>query len=57
VVVKDWTEKTLLKNFATSGEKLGLYLEGSIGMPFQADDVVRFEKEVINAKEAGAVIL
>jgi sugar phosphate isomerase/epimerase len=38
-------------------EKLGLYLEGSIGVPYQQGDVSKFEKEVINAKEAGAVIL
>lgn len=38
-------------------EKLGMYLEGSISMPKNADDVSRFEKEVIMAKEAGVTIL
>lgn len=38
-------------------EKLGLYLEGSISVPANAEDVSRFEKDVNNAKEAGAVIL
>jgi 3-oxoisoapionate decarboxylase len=56
VVVKDWTED-FAKKLRDRREKLGLYLEGSIGMPFQADDVARFEKEVVNAKDAGAVIL
>ena len=56
VVVKDWTED-FAKKLRDRREKLGLYLEGSIGLPCQAEDVARFEKEVINAKEAGAVIL
>ncbi len=38
-------------------EKLGLYLEGSIGMPKKSEDVSTFEKEVISAKEAGATVL
>ena len=56
VVVKDWTED-FAKKLRDRREKLGLYLEGSIGVPFQPDNVARFEKEVINAKEAWAVIL
>jgi sugar phosphate isomerase/epimerase len=38
-------------------EKLGMYLEGSIGMPKNQEDVSRFEKEVLTAKEAGATVL
>ena len=56
VIVKDWTED-FAKKLRGRREKLGLYLEGSIGVPYQSDDVARFEKEVVNAKEAGAVIL
>jgi len=56
VVVRDWTED-FAKKMRDRREKLGLYLEGSIGVPYQQGDVSKFEKEVINAKEAGAVIL
>jgi sugar phosphate isomerase/epimerase len=38
-------------------EKLGLYLEGSIGLPKNPEDVSRFETELLAAKEAGAEIL
>ena len=38
-------------------EKLGMYLEGSIGLPKTSEDVGRFEKELLAAKEAGASIL
>ncbi|GAA0878731.1 hypothetical protein GCM10009119_16990 [Algoriphagus jejuensis] len=38
-------------------EKLGMYLEGSIGLPKNPEDVVRFETELLAAKEAGAMIL
>jgi sugar phosphate isomerase/epimerase len=38
-------------------ENLGLYLEGSIGLPKSAGEVSSFEQEVVNAKEAGAGIL
>jgi sugar phosphate isomerase/epimerase len=38
-------------------EKLGLYLEGSIGLPKNPEDVSRFETELLAAKEAGAKIL
>ncbi|HEX6227542.1 MAG TPA: TIM barrel protein [Chryseolinea sp.] len=56
VVVRDWTDD-FAKKLRDRREKLGLYLEGSIGVPYTPDDVGKFEKEVINAKEAGAVIL
>lgn len=56
VVVRDWTAD-FAKKLRDRREKLGLYLEGSIGVPGNAEDVSRFEREVSNAKEAGAVIL
>lgn len=56
VVVSNWTTD-FAKNVRNTREKLGLYLEGSIGVPKNAADVSRFEKEVINAKEAGMQVL
>jgi 3-oxoisoapionate decarboxylase len=56
VVVKDWTTD-FARKIRNRREKLGMYLEGSIGMPQQAGDVPRFEQEVKNAKEAGAQVL
>jgi 3-oxoisoapionate decarboxylase len=56
VVVKDWTAD-FAKKVRDRREDLGLYLEGSIAVPADAQDVSRFEKEVINAREAGAAIL
>ena len=56
VVVKDWTAD-FAKKVRDRREKLGLYLEGSIGLPKKAEDVPVFEREVINAAEAGAQIL
>ena len=38
-------------------EKLGMYLEGSIGLPKTPQDVAKFEIELLAAKEAGATIL
>ncbi|MEO5998453.1 MAG: TIM barrel protein [Chitinophagaceae bacterium] len=56
VIVKDWSED-FAKSLRDKREKFGMYLEGSIGVPARVEDVPRFEKEVINAKEAGAQIL
>lgn len=56
VVVRNWTID-FAKKIRDRREKLGLYLEGSIAVPVNREDVSRFEQEVINAKEAGAVIL
>lgn len=56
VVVKDWTAD-FAKKVRERREKLGMYIEGSIGLPKKADDIPVFEQEVINAKEAGASIL
>jgi 3-oxoisoapionate decarboxylase len=56
VVVKGWTED-FAKKMRDRREKLGLYLEGSIAVPANKEDVSRFEQEVVHAKEAGATIL
>ncbi len=56
VVVKDWTSD-FARKVRDKRESLGMYLEGSIGVPKKADDVARFEQEVIRAKEAGAAVL
>lgn len=56
VGVRNWTGD-FSKKMRDRREKLGLYLEGSIGVPSNAEDVARFENEVVQAKEAGATIL
>lgn len=56
VGVRDWTTD-FAKKVRDRREKLGLYLEGSIGLPATSSDVANFEKEVISAKEAGAQVL
>ena len=56
VVVNGWTAD-FAKSVRDKREKLGLYLEGSIGLPKKADDVPGFEQSVIRAKEAGAQVL
>ena len=56
VGVGNWSAD-FAKKVRTRREKLGLYLEGSIGLPKNAEDISAFEQEVINAREAGAAIL
>jgi 3-oxoisoapionate decarboxylase len=56
VVVRGWSGD-FAKKMRDRREKLGLYLEGSIAVPANNEDLSRFEQEVIHAKEAGAVIL
>lgn len=56
VGVSNWTSD-FAKQVRDTREKLGLYLEGSIGMPKTSSDVSTFEKEVLAAKEAGATVL
>lgn len=56
VIVKDWSVD-FARTVRDKREKLGMYLEGSVGMPKKADDVAAFEQDVIRAKEAGAQIL
>lgn len=54
--VGGWGED-FAKKVRDEREKLGMYLEGSVAMPKNAEDVPRFEAEVKMAKEAGATIL
>lgn len=56
VGVNGW-DTDFAKKVRDRREKLGLYLEGSIGMPDTKDDLAAFEQTVINAKEAGASVL
>jgi sugar phosphate isomerase/epimerase len=56
VGVNNWTSD-FAKKVRNQREKLGLYLEGSIGLPKSKEDLDRFEKEVLASKEAGATIL
>ena len=56
VVVKDWTID-FAKKVRERREQVGLYLEGSIGLPRNAAEVPVFENEVKSAKEAGARLL
>jgi sugar phosphate isomerase/epimerase len=51
-----WAED-FAKQVRAEREKLGMYLEGSIGLPKDSADLSRFEKEVRLAKEAGATVL
>lgn len=54
--VGGWAED-FAKQVREEREKLGMYLEGSIGLPKDSTDLSRFEKEVRLAKEAGASVL
>ena len=56
VGVNNWTSD-FAKKVRDQRENLGLYLEGSIGLPKSQEDLDRFEKEVMASKEAGAIIL
>lgn len=56
VVVKDWTPD-FAKKVRACRDKLNLHLEGSIGVPNNEGDVVRFIREVNNAKEAGMQVI
>lgn len=56
VGVKDWTSD-FAKKVRDRREQLGLYLEGSIGLPKKSEDVPAFEQEVKSAKEAGVQVL
>lgn len=56
VVVNNWSED-FAQSVRDRREKLGMYLEGSIGMPKKPEDVPAFERDVMRAKEAGARVL
>lgn len=56
VTLNDWTDD-FSKKMRDEREKLGLYMEGSIGLPKTEADIPRFETQLLYAKEAGAKIL
>jgi 3-oxoisoapionate decarboxylase len=56
VVTRDWTAE-FSKKLRERKEKLGMFIEGSIAVPKSAADVTRFENELIQAKEAGILIV
>jgi len=56
VMVRDWT-KDFAKKIRDRREKLDLFLEGSIGLPKNAEDISRFESEIMASREAGATIV
>ncbi len=56
VVINGWTDD-FARRVRDRRETLGMYLEGSIGVPKKADDRAAFEQDVARAKEAGAGVL
>lgn len=56
VVVRDWSSD-FSKKVRDRREKLGMYIEGSIGTPRDSGEVVRFEADIVSAKEAGAKVV
>lgn len=56
VGVKGWSTD-FSKKIRDQRERLGMYLEGSIGMPRKEIDLPDFEKQLILAKEAGVKVL
>ena len=52
VGINNWSSD-FVKKVRSEKEKLGLYLEGSIGMPFTTAEVDAFDKNVAAAKAAG----
>lgn len=56
VLVSGWADD-FAKKVRDRREKLDLYLEGSIGLPKSADEVSKFEAEVLAAREAGATVM
>lgn len=56
VGVSKWTTD-FTKKVRDKREKLGLYLEGSIGLPKKPEDVAAFDQDVKNAREAGVQII
>lgn len=56
VVVRDWGHD-FAKKVRDKREKLGMFIEGSIALPKQKEDVIKFEQDIVDAKEAGAEIV
>jgi sugar phosphate isomerase/epimerase len=50
-------QKDFIKQVRDKREKLGIFLEGQIGLPRNKEDLGRFETELVGAREAGATIL
>lgn len=56
VMVRGW-DKAFVDRFRNVNDKLGMYLEGSIWLPQSDADVEAFDRDVANAKAAGASII
>ncbi len=56
IAVGGWTSE-FAGDVRKRRESLGLYLEGQINLPRDDDDVGRFEREAVAAREAGAMVL
>jgi sugar phosphate isomerase/epimerase len=56
VIVRDWTSD-FAKKVRERRENLGLYIEGSVGVPKSEAEVGKFENDVVKAKESGARVL
>jgi len=56
VMVRNWGQD-FAKKVRDRREKLGLYIEGSIGLPKTKSDTGNFEREVTAAREAGATVI
>jgi 3-oxoisoapionate decarboxylase len=56
VTVRGWSGD-FAKKVRDRRENLELFLEGSISLPKNTDDIDRFEKELVAAKEAGASVV
>ncbi len=53
--VGNWTPQ-IARQLRSLTEKSGMYLEGSISLPHNAEEANRFEQEIKTAKEAGVLI-
>ena len=56
VGIDGWTKAFSEKIYAQK-EARGMYLEGSLGVPYTSDEVPAFEENVIAAKEAGISVI
>jgi sugar phosphate isomerase/epimerase len=56
VVLNNWSPD-FVKKVRAEKEKLGMYLEGSIGLPFTAAEVETFDKNVAAARASGMDII
>lgn len=56
VVINNWTPD-FARSVNERRDKLGMYLEGSVGLPKNAGELARFEQDIARAKEAGATVV